>query len=317
MDIIEWANQNSGFLMAVLTAVYVVATVLIVIESRRSYGLTERLERDRNRPTVLFSLEFRKLTHSSYDASYYIFGVAKNTGGMSAHNVLINTDPPLQAKLGIESELRTPAIVDKSISVISQGQEITDLVGLSAEFFKDKTDDELVYGVTVTYSDIIGKCFTERYSIDLAPHKSRLSVEDSGAKLPYQLLEELRRTVRALEGIERAVGSSDRSQFMTPVDSSTLSHDQRKLLARLVIERDNVEAGQFFLQETMSGTYIQGIGDDKFRIDAQKLDVEYLCRAGALHGSYSRGLFLFAVTDVARRVVSAKDLTDILEGTSG
>ena len=55
-SVVNWSNRNNGFLMAVLTAVYVLATILILRQSRKTNRLQQEaltqarsLERSRTR----------------------------------------------------------------------------------------------------------------------------------------------------------------------------------------------------------------------------------------------------------------------------
>ena len=57
LSIIDWFNVNQGFSMVLLTAVYVLATILLVRQSRRANRIAQqnleslwKLERERSRP---------------------------------------------------------------------------------------------------------------------------------------------------------------------------------------------------------------------------------------------------------------------------
>jgi hypothetical protein len=103
-SLIQWFNANSGFAMALLTAVYVVATLVIVLQSRHTNKLqaealrqSEEIELARKRPYVALSLEFERDTASRYDSSICLYAHIRNYGAGAAINVLAVTDPPSKA----------------------------------------------------------------------------------------------------------------------------------------------------------------------------------------------------------------------------
>jgi hypothetical protein len=230
----------------------------------------------------------------------HAYAVVRNLGATSAHDVLIETTPVLQGRLGIDPKTRVPAIVGVPISLLAPHAELRDVLAPSEFLFKDNTDEQLVFAITLTYSDINGTRYGERYSINLAAQKGKLEYEDTQGKLGFRFLEEAQKAVKALDGIARSVGSPDRSLFFTPVVPSQLSSAQKTLLRELVEREASTKQGLFFLQKTVVGTSIRGIGSEGDEIDAVEADVEYLCRAGVLHGHYSGGTLFFTVTSTGR-----------------
>src|SRR5687767_100628 len=117
-QIIGWANQNDGFIMAVLTAVYVIATLLIVHQAQRTnrtqqaaLAQTEALEQARTRPYMVFSLDFERHIVSSGFSSFALYAVVQNVGLSSAHDVRVETTPAINAQWGPENPPRKLAIV--------------------------------------------------------------------------------------------------------------------------------------------------------------------------------------------------------------
>ena len=53
---ITWMNQNQGFIMCVLTFVYVVATVIIVIMNRKSINEMKTARLEESRPYIIANL---------------------------------------------------------------------------------------------------------------------------------------------------------------------------------------------------------------------------------------------------------------------
>jgi len=318
VDIISWFNGNAGFAMALLTAVYVVATMLIVLESRRTNRIqrrlleqAEELERSRRRPYVVFSLDFEHKVASRHDTLIYVYASIQNFGATSAHRITVRTTPSLQGRLGVDSGPRKPAIVDSEITFLPPGHSKRDLVGLSEFLFKDHADEALRYAVIVQYADIVGTAYREEYVIDLAAQKETLETTDVRMTLQHQMLEQVGRLSGSLGEVAKILGSPDRSLFLAlpgvqlPIDSS-----QRELLSALVA--GNEEGVKEFLVTQSFGDEMARIrplhSKRSMEISAFASDVEYLCRAGALHGHYRHGMLWFSVTPLARDLLSVGDV---------
>jgi hypothetical protein len=73
MRLMNWLNQNQGFVMAMLTFVYVIATIVIAVLSVKSNRLAQQnvetiveLEKNRLRPYVIFNLSSSIRKRSMY-----------------------------------------------------------------------------------------------------------------------------------------------------------------------------------------------------------------------------------------------------------
>ncbi len=90
MRVIEWLNQNQGFVMALLTLVYVAATIVIALLTLKLANLSQKnldtaieLEKNRLRPYVLFNI-------SSSIAKRNTYASIKNLGLTAAYNVKVS-----------------------------------------------------------------------------------------------------------------------------------------------------------------------------------------------------------------------------------
>jgi hypothetical protein len=91
----NWLNQNQGFVIAVLTFVYVITTVVIAALSIKATSLSKKhletmvdLERNRLRPYVLFNI-------SSSIEKRCTYASVKNHGLTAAYKIKVRIDPPL------------------------------------------------------------------------------------------------------------------------------------------------------------------------------------------------------------------------------
>ncbi|MGE0622118.1 MAG: hypothetical protein AB7I04_00850 [Pseudomonadales bacterium] len=296
MDIVQWLNSNNGFMMAVLTAVYVVATLFIVYESRRTNRLqadsitqAEKLELARSRPYVVLSLDFEREASNQYDTAIDLYANVRNFGSTSAHNVLVTTEPILKARLGIDSEHRTPVVIGRTISFMPPGYSIKDLVGYSRFLYEDYEDAKLAFVVTIKYFDVNGVQYEDQYTIDLAAQKERLERSDTEGQARYRVLDMLEKSVRALEEIGRTISAPDRSFFLQGRVEARLGPTQESLLRDLVLTSILTSRVDYFVNPVITGVRIEVIGSEGLSRKVSPMDVEYLCRVGALHGYYRNG----------------------------
>src|SRR2546423_1664823 len=88
-------DQHAGFVMALLTAIYAVATWVLVRLAYRQMGLALELERNRTRPFVIldFVIEY-----------YFVHISLRNLGQTVAQNVKINVLPEIRSLYGGQFE---------------------------------------------------------------------------------------------------------------------------------------------------------------------------------------------------------------------
>ena len=315
---IEWLNDNAGFVMAILTGVYVVATIWILIESHRTNRLqitaieqTAAFEHARNRPYIVFAIHSELRTHSEHDSEIYFYASAKNLGVTSAHNISIKTVPEPSTRQGWgennKTIYRTPAMLLKPISVLPPGSELREVVGPTKFVFEDNSDDKLLFEVIVAYSDVIGETYEEKFTIDLASQKERTEQEDIEGKNRHRLLRDVEEGVRALTELVRVLDSPDRSNLFAPTDASTLGSSQIDLLRRLMDACDKeLTDATFRVIPLFTGPEICKLSSDKSdKIEGSLANVEYLCRVGALSGYYKKGMLQFTVSPTARIILKS------------
>jgi len=327
MGFVEWLNANAGFVMAILTGVYVVATILILRESRKTNSLQNHaikqgiaFEQARNRPYVVFAIQAELCTYSEHWSDVYYFATAKNMGVSSAHNVLIRTSPALNTRQGWgenkEEIYRTPAMLREPISVLLPGAEMREPVGPTRFVFEDNSDDELSFEITVTYSDVAGTTYREEFTIDLASQREHAFQEDVEGKNRHRMLRNMEKGVDALAKLGRVLDSPDRSNLFTQMDPSTLDSRQVDLLRRLMNACGNEPATvTFTVLNLVTGPEIQKCtpkGSEK--VEGCAADIEYLCRVGALSGCYRDGILHFNISPTAGIILRSREDHGDFEG---
>lgn len=177
---IDWLNQNSGALTALLTLVYVVATLIILgvmvwgnILTRRGIQTTVDLERERSRPNVhvdIFPIKF----------SPHL--IVKNVGATPAYDVKFEFDPVPMSISGVCTDKPDPANKWESIPFLSTGIKSLaagrEVKAFLAPFPELKAKHEsLVFTGAVRYRDHGGKKYEDPINIDLGFLEGTASIQ--------------------------------------------------------------------------------------------------------------------------------------------
>lgn len=198
MRIVNWLNQNQGFVIATLTLVYVATTILIALMtlkavkvSEKNFDLAIQLEKNRIRPYVLFNL-------SSSIAQRNTYASVKNLGLTAAYNIRISINPKLEHHYDVESPLTSRLIL-----FLPPSEEITDVID-SSPAFHQKYPESVFEGV-VEYEDSQANEFKAPFRIDLTFLKKRIYVrEPTTAGELKQLNETVAAIAKQLKNLERS-----------------------------------------------------------------------------------------------------------------
>jgi hypothetical protein len=193
---VEWLNQNQGFITAFLTFVNVFITVFLAyiawktskisIEakeisnqakeiSEKHLKLVADLEKQRSRPYVLFNL---------YNENGRTFATVKNYGLTSANDVKISVEP----KLIRASSHGESILTSQTIFFLPPNFEIKDNVGTTSDFYQNF--EEAKFSGKVNYKDSFGNEYENDFYIDLDAFKRRIFTKDVSTK---EIVEELKR----------------------------------------------------------------------------------------------------------------------------
>jgi hypothetical protein len=198
MRAVNWLNQNQGFVMALLTFVYVAATILIAFLTLKATRLSQKnldtaieLEKNRLRPYVLFNI-------SSSTARRNTFASIKNLGLTAAYNIKVSIRPKLEHLHDAESPLTS-----RNILFLPPGEEVIDVIDSSPAFHQRYP--EPIFEGAVEYEDLKANKFKEPFRIDLTFLKKRAYIlEASVADELKQLNETLAVIAKHLEHEESA-----------------------------------------------------------------------------------------------------------------
>jgi len=148
-EIIKWLNVNQGFVMSILTCVYVLATIVIVIYNRKSIKEMQKGREEESRPYI-----FANLQKDPRDLCFYLR--IKNYGKTGGKINDINISPSL--KFADDDKID----VFLKNTILAPGQSIQFIIlEQSEETSKNH------YDVTIKYSSTYNskKSYFEEYKL--------------------------------------------------------------------------------------------------------------------------------------------------------
>jgi len=190
---IAWLNQNSGFMLSLLTLVYAVTSLIMAWFMRKSNKLSSdailqgyELEKQRSRPYLIFDFEIKKsCVHVNL----------KNIGLNPAYEIKIDVEPKIIVERNTGSQ--ESGITKDKIQFMAPNREIEDFICSSPDFLS-KFDPPTFIG-TITYRDSQGIQYTDPFTIDLSYRKSLLFLKEIDAS------EELEKIRKETEKISSSI----------------------------------------------------------------------------------------------------------------
>ncbi len=196
-DIIKLCNDNQGFIMAALTAVYVVATIGIALLGARANAISQRnvatlteLEQERSRPMVEVRI--------AGDVPFLSL-IVTNQGQTAAYDVRLSTEPRLTLLLGgdnaipTEKNERQVGIVEHGIGTLGAGASETALIGTFSRV--REVYPGMTFAGNVTYRSFTGKTYDTPVKIDIRYMEGSLHVD---RKTVHDVAKELEKIERVL-----------------------------------------------------------------------------------------------------------------------
>lgn len=308
---VAWANENTGFMMGVLTALYVVATIWIVWESRRTNKFQANairqaadLELARNRPYLVFHIEAKLKTHSDNDAIWFFEASVSNVGRTSAHSVCITTNPDFSTPVGYgegnELKYRTPTMLTDRISILPPGHTEIEELGPTQFLYEQFGKKDLKFQVFMTYLSSAGEQYKDDYTIDLGERSDKVGSADAMEALRFREVDLLSKISDELSQLNRTLSAPDRGRMFSPIASAGLSKEQCILLEEISKQFNASSCDEVFLSMHHRGAdLVFSDGQESKRLPVTPSDVEQLCRAGLLVGRYDSGTLFCSVAPAA------------------
>lgn len=182
-EFLKWLNANNGAVMALLTTVYVIATVLIFVAMARANAIAHRgmqqlreLEAQKLRRYLLFKFAYEKAKASD---GFLVYAYLKNAGKTQAIKARIKIDPlPYSTPIMDGKPVnKIPGLLTKEIGFIAPGEVFTDCIGFTGEFFE--RFNPAIFRGAVSYSDLNGKNYSEPFVLDLEYHRDAVPMEQA------------------------------------------------------------------------------------------------------------------------------------------
>ncbi|WP_142303555.1 hypothetical protein [Evansella halocellulosilytica] len=154
--VISWLNQNQGAVLATLTFIYVVATILIFRANYSSVREMKKAREEENRPYIIV------FTESIGNGGINL--IVKNIGKTLATNIEILSTPEIMHPK--ERPLNKSNLFQSIIPNMAPNFQYTGFLGMGWNL-KDSSNNFPVYNVVVTYRGSHTKEYRDEYILDL------------------------------------------------------------------------------------------------------------------------------------------------------
>jgi hypothetical protein len=196
-DVIKWCNENQGFVMVLLTTMYVLLTATLAIVGFRANALGRRqlnqaveMEKGRIRPMVVCQL--------SQDPPV-VEAIVRNYGQTAARDICFDIKPEVMILGGgkgafpkEETERNVPFMKD-GIAILPAQGEIKSWIGVWSRV--ESRYPALNFQGTISYQDLAGNQYSEPVVLDLNSEKGLLRRERKDIEDVAKQLEEIAKTL--------------------------------------------------------------------------------------------------------------------------
>ena len=199
MCLVDWVNKNQGFVAALLTLTYVVATFAILIVMARANALSQRniallqdIEISRLRPYVTFDIVVER---------NIVFGILKNRGLSVARDIRVQVEPKVTGE--VNRKPRESALTRAPIGSLAPGRELREVIDASPDFFAQYGKPPVFRG-ELRFRNAAGIEYVEPLVVDLTVHEHMLWADlpdyrIEAPKLEKAILEVVRAALRPRE----------------------------------------------------------------------------------------------------------------------
>lgn len=184
---VDFCDHHSGFLLALLTAIYVIATLLLVVQSYQQTRLAVRLERERTRPYLTFDI----VAHGPA-----FEGILTNDGLTAAVDVRLKLQPDIRVELG--GRERGLNMATRTITLLPPRKSIDEYLGNFEEL--KLQNDSMRFLAQLSYKDSTRqRSYGDDFEIDLSFGEEHAFISKPVAAEEFKNLNEnIRELARAL-----------------------------------------------------------------------------------------------------------------------
>jgi len=161
-ETITWLNSNQGFVMSILTCVYVVATIVIVVYTGKSIKELEKTREEESRPYI-----FANLQKDPRDVCFFLR--VKNYGKTGGRISQININPNLK----FADNLKVEDFLNNTI--LAPGQSLQFII-MEQNNETSKRNYDVTISYTPTFNDNME--YSEKYNL-VTQYASQMGYTDN------------------------------------------------------------------------------------------------------------------------------------------
>ena len=179
---IDLLNQKSGAVIAIFTGFYVIGTLFMWWELRKS-----RLRLDK--PNIQISFEPQKRWGNFFDL------VVKNLGNVPVYDLEFKIEPSNLKTLG-KRKLEDLNLFKRSIPVFGVGEELKTFAIAYVDFIN--SDQPKQFSVTARYKTKDGRPVSEKYNFDMEIYKGMSAFSEKSLNEVVEQLEKLNEILKEI-----------------------------------------------------------------------------------------------------------------------
>ena len=194
-ELITWLNNNSGATTAILTAIYVFTTIILLIYNHRALNEMKKARLESIKPQVVMSFEVRR--------KGLLCLVINNFGNSPAHSICIILSESWILKLKQSDQDKYRKLRDAKLSLVPN-QEIIFVLGAS-DIFKEISKAEL--DAKICYSDFNDNKYEIPYNFNFQSYESTLMYGPQMDELTSTINNEMSKANLILKNINKTLSS--------------------------------------------------------------------------------------------------------------
>jgi len=161
-NLITWLNNNAGATTAILTAIYVMTTIILLVYNHRSLNEMRKTRLESTKPQVVMSFEVRR--------KGLLCLIIKNFGSSPAHSISLTMSESWILKLNQSDQDKYRKLKDAKLSLVPN-QELIFVLGAS-NIFKEISTAEL--DAKICYSDFNDNKYEIPFNFNFQSYESTL-----------------------------------------------------------------------------------------------------------------------------------------------
>lgn len=181
-QMISFLDQHSGAMIAIFTAIYVIGTLLMWWEMRKS-----RIRLDE--PNIQVSFEPQKRWGNFFDL------IIKSLGNTPVYDLKFEIDPKELKTLG-DRKLEDLNLFQRTIPVFGIGEELRTFAIAYLGYIHSNQPKQ--FSITVAYKTKNGKCKTQKYDFDMEIYRGMSTSSEKSLNEVVDQIEKLNKNLEKL-----------------------------------------------------------------------------------------------------------------------